>query len=575
MRRLEIAAALLLACSGCRGIGGPIGERRDVAPQHGGTLNLADRSDIRNLDPAIVFDAATTPIEQLLYAPLVDYDRQGRLVALLAERFDLSADGRRVAFKLREGALFHDGDEVTANDVKRSIERALDHDTPCPVPSFYSSIVGYEAFHNGTKDVNGTMSYAPQLEGVVVDGRYALHIDLTEPDATFLPAMSLYTVAPICKSAGSKYAREWGNHACGAGPFRLEEWQVSREITLVRHQGYFEPGLPYVDRIRRLLLMPESTQRFKFEEGDLDHLRQFTVPDLVAYLRDPRWRPFGQWEPAKEIEAIFLNTQMKPFDNVELRRAFASAVNWRDIVSVRPEFTVASQVIPPAVAGYDPSFVGQKFDVVAALEHMKKAGYAYDPETKKGGYPETVTFVGPADSSVTEMIAPMAQQQLARIGIRMDIVQVSYPAHLALIGRRRHVQIGYGGWSMDYPDPSDFFEPIFSSEAIQEEESMNASFYSNPELDALLKKAHRELDQAARLVMYRRCEEIIRDDAPWAIGYHQRWYELVQPYVHGYVVDTKHTEDARYVWLDTSQQRRASRAPRGDRLASIRPWGRR
>ena len=68
------------------------------------------------------------------------------------------------------------------------------------------------------------------------------------------------------------------------------------------------------------------------------------------------------------------------------------------------------------------------------------------------------------------------------------------------------------------------FEPIFSTESIQEEESQNISFYSNPELDALLKKAHRELDPEARLVMYRRCEEIIRDDAPWAIGYHQRWY---------------------------------------------------
>src|SRR5260221_39204 len=180
MRRLRFAAALILASAGCRGIAGPIGQRRDVEPQHGGVLNVADRSDIRNLDPAIVFDAATTPIEQLLYTPLVDYDRQGRLVPLLAERFDLAGDGRRVAFKLREGALFHDGDEVTADDVKRSIERTLDHDTPCPAPSFYSSIVGYEAFHNGVKDEHGAPSYAAHLDGVVIDGRYALHIDLTE-----------------------------------------------------------------------------------------------------------------------------------------------------------------------------------------------------------------------------------------------------------------------------------------------------------------------------------------------------------------------------------------------------------
>src|SRR5882672_7483978 len=148
MRHLALAAALVLACGGCRTIAGPIGQRRDVAPQHGGTLKLGDQGDVRNLDPAIAFDSVATPIEQLLYTPLVDYDRQGHLVPLLAERFDVSADGRRIAFKLREGALFHDGDEVTADDVKRSMERTLDHDTPCPAPSFYSSIVGYEPFHN-------------------------------------------------------------------------------------------------------------------------------------------------------------------------------------------------------------------------------------------------------------------------------------------------------------------------------------------------------------------------------------------------------------------------------------------
>ena len=85
--------------------------------------------------------------------------------------------------------------------------------------------------------------------------------------------LAAYFVAPLCKSAGAKYAREWGNHACGAGPFRLEQWQVSREVVLVRHQGYFEPGLPYLDRIRWQQLVPPTTQRFKFEDGDLDHIR--------------------------------------------------------------------------------------------------------------------------------------------------------------------------------------------------------------------------------------------------------------------------------------------------------------
>jgi ABC-type transport system substrate-binding protein len=576
LRALFAGVAVAASCSACQGIAPPIGERRDIEPERGGTLNMANYTDVRNLDPALAFDAATAPIEQLLYAPLVDYDRSGRIVPLLAERYDVSEDGRRIAFKLREGALFHDGDEVSADDVKRSIERTLHHDTPCPAPSFYASIAGYRAFHDGTKDEHGTLVFAPHLDGVVVDGRYALHFDLSEPDATFLAALTLYFVAPLCKSAGSTYAREWGNHACGAGPFRLVEWQVSRELTFVRHQGYFEHGLPYLDRIRWQQLMPASTQRFKFEDGDLDHLRQFSVADLTFYLKDPRWKPYGQWEPAKEVNAIFLNTQMKPFDNVELRRAFAAAIDWHVVTSVRPEFGVATQVVPPAVPGHDPDFAGQTYDLAAALEHMKNAGYPYDPVSKKGGYPGTVTFKGPAETSITESIAPMVQQQVARIGIKMEIVQVSYPAHLALASRRGNIQLGYGGWSMDYPDASDFFEPNFSSSSIQDEEAQNYSFYSNAELDGLLERAHHELDPAARRSMYRRCEEIVRDDVPWAIGYNQRWYEIVQPYVHGFVTDAKHTEDVRFVWIDSPQRKHAARRSlTRDALALIRPWGRR
>jgi peptide/nickel transport system substrate-binding protein len=496
---------------------------------------------------------------------------------MLAERYDVSADGRRYSFKLHEGVLFHDGEELTADDVKRSIERALDPDTPCPAPSFYASIAGYEPFHSGSKDDTGKLVFAPHLEGVAVDGRYAMHIDLSQPDATFLPALTLFFLAPVCKSAGTKYIRGWGNHACGAGPFRLAEWQSSREIVLKRHEGYFEPHLPYVDKIRWFLLMPQLTQRFKFEDGALDHVRELKFPDLIHYRTDPQWKPFGQWEPAKSTLGIFLNTQMKPFDNVELRRAFASAIDWREVVSTKPEeLILTNQMVPPAVPGHNPSFEGQKYDVAAALEHMKRAGYAYDPATKSGGYPDKLRFLGPSDSVATEVMATIAQQQVAKVGIRVEIKQLSWPGFLAETTKRQNAQLGYGGWSMDFPDPSDFFEPILSSEAIQEEETQNSAFFSNRAFDELLKKAHSELDSVARAAMYQRCEEIVRDDVPWAIGINQRYYELVQPYVHNYAVDKTHSEDVRYVWLDQAMRKQAAhrRAP-FDALALIRPWGQR
>jgi ABC-type transport system substrate-binding protein len=176
----------------------------------------------------------------------------------------------------------------------------------------------------------------------------------------------------------------------------------------------------------------------------------------------------------------------------------------------------------------------------------------------------------------------------------MRIKQVSYTAFLAETSKRNHAALGYAGWSMDFPDPSDFFEPTLSSDAIQEEETQNRAFFANAEFDALLKRAHRELDPVVRAAMYRRCEEIVRDQAPWAIGFRPRWFEIVQPYVHNYEVDAKHTEDMRAVWIDVAARAEGRRAARPfapgavsigriggafttdrDRLAQIRPWGRR
>ncbi|HMI82992.1 MAG TPA: ABC transporter substrate-binding protein [Polyangiaceae bacterium] len=570
-RRVRALGAMAMVLgTACEGLQGPIGERRDVPPERGGTLELANYSDVRSLDPAVAFDQTSIPFLQLLFTPLVDYAPDGRIVPLLAERVDVASDGLRHSFKLREGVLFHDGQELTADDVKRSIERALDPETPCPSPSFYASIAGYSPFHDGVKDPAGKVAFAPHLAGVVVEGRYALRIDLSEPDATFLPALTLYFLAPVCRSGGSKYARDWNSAPCGSGPFRLQEWSASREITLRRHDGYFDPGLPYLDGIRWSLLVRPLTQRFKFEKGELDHLRQLHANDLRAYRGDPRWQPFAQWEPAKGTEAVFLNTQMPPFDKVELRRAFAAAVDWKRVVAAQPDAVAATQMLPPAVAGHDPGFVGQTYDREKALAHMRRAGYPFDPATGRGGYPEPVTFVAPTDTAMVENFAPILQQQLAKIGIRMRIKQVSYPAYLAETSRRNRVALGYGGWSMDFPDASDFFEPTLSSDAIQEEETQNRAFFADSEFDALLKRAHHELDPLARAAMYRRCEEIVRDQVPWAIGFHQRWYELVQPYVHGYAVDAKHTEDMRAVWIDAG-----ARTSGRDLLAVMRPWGRR
>jgi ABC-type transport system substrate-binding protein len=120
--------------------------------------------------------------------------------------------------------------------------------------------------------------------------------------------------------------------------------------------------------------------------------------------------------------------------------------------------------------------------------------------------------------------------------------------------------MGGHGWVADFDDPSDFFEPLFSSSSIQDEESSNTSFYSNPLLDDTLALARRELDPAKRKSLYKRAEEIVRDDAPWAFVYGYRYYDVWQPYLHGYRPHPHHFQDLARSWFDVEQRNRARHA---------------
>jgi ABC-type transport system substrate-binding protein len=164
---------------------------------------------------------------------------------------------------------------------------------------------------------------------------------------------------------------------------------------------------------------------------------------------------------------------------------------------------------------------------------MRRAGWPFDEATRRGGYPRTLSYLANADS-FDAAAAQLVQQQLARIGVRIELRLVSFPTFLALTGRPGHVALGSAAWSADFLDPSDFFEPTLSTAAIQEEESQNASFFSSPELDALLARGRATTDERARSAIYRRAEEIVRDEAPWAIGYDFRYWQVSQPWLHGF-----------------------------------------
>ncbi|HEU4533979.1 MAG TPA: ABC transporter substrate-binding protein, partial [Polyangiaceae bacterium] len=361
-----LVAAALAACT--PSVEPPIGRAAPAGaePERGGWLRLATLSDVRTLDPAVTFDEVTAPLLALVFATLVEPDESGGGFAPgLAESWQASPDGLRYRFRLRQGARFHDGAEVRAADVKRSLERALHPDTPCPVRSFYERIAGFADF--GARR-------APGLAGLRVEGDYDLAIDLSEPDATLLAVLALPVAAPVCASAGATFDRRFAAEACGAGPFRLAAWQPGHRVRFERFGGYFRPGLPYLDGVEWSLLVPSFTQRLRFERGELDLVRELPEADGRIFRLDPRWRGQGAWEAGRTVKGIFLNVESEPFRSAPLRRAAAAAVDRAALASLRPDMIrPAAGLLPPALPGHGGP-PAQRFDYAAALEHMREAG---------------------------------------------------------------------------------------------------------------------------------------------------------------------------------------------------------
>ncbi len=529
---------------GCRlGLSAPMAsEHGDDAPPHrGGILRLAEIGDVRNLDPAGPVDGVSLQPVHLIFAGLVDFDEHAKIVPDLAESWDLRDQGRTYRFVLRPGTVMHDGQELTAEDVKRSVERALHPSAPNPSASLFDGIVGFDAF---------TAGQAPHIEGVGVEGRYVVRFQLKDPDATFLALVAMSALRPVCKTGGWRSSDAW--IPCGAGPFRLQRggWARGTSLRLERHEAYFRPGLPLLDGIEWTFNMQVLAQRLRFEAGDLDLVRDLSQADQRRFSADPRWEPFGHADADTTVYGESMNTRMPPFDNIEVRRAVASGINREHYRLLKPaSMTVMTQLIPPGIPGYDPSVEGQHYDYGAALEHMRKAGYPYDPATGHGGWPLPIEY--PLyDQGLPVFTAQLLQQDLAKIGLRIELKLVSWEAFVALQERPSGAALSLGNWAMDYPDPSSFFDPLFTARAIGPEGSHNTAFYSNPQFDDLVSQAHREGREDQRRALYARANAILCDEAPWAFTFSHHFYTLHQPYVRGGVIHPVWRVDATRTWLD-------------------------
>lgn len=548
------ASAPLSACGDPRG-GPRFSGAGHETPQRGGTFVFHHESDVRGFDPHVSFDELSNIGIKLMFDGLLDYDEEMRLVPSLAEALpEVSDGGRTFTFRLREGVRFHNGRTLTAEDVRWSVERMLHPDTGSPGVPYFMRLVGLDAY---------TARRAPHVEGIEVRDARTIVFRLVEPDQTFLNAIAMPFAHPVPRENYEAHPRDVARFPVGTGPYELESWEPGIRVVFRRNRRYWRPGRPYVDRMIFELNLQREAAFMRFLAGDLDHVHRLTPADRQFLRTSAAWAPYREMRADGDLWGVILNTQMAPFDDVHIRRAVAFAIDrerWRTVRN--HALAVVGQALPEGFAGHDPELPErQTFDLARAREEMRLAGH---PD----GLREPVTvWIG--EGATGKVYGELIQNDLGRIGIRVELKPVAFPVYLRETGRERTAQALYGGWSMDFPDPATFMDPLFHSRAATATDAQNKSFYRNPELDALLDRARSEIDRERRVAAYREANRIVTRDAPWAFVSSSIRLEAWQPYVRGYRIHLVWSECFRDVWLDLPRKRVAARYTRRGRLAGL------
>lgn len=516
----------------------PPNEARVAAPTRGGTLHLATFANVATLDSALAYDEVSVAIGRHVFGRLLTFDAAGKIVPDLAESYRWSTDHRSLTLLLRPDLTFQDGARLEARDVKRSIERAFGPKSACPEASQYAALRGFAAFRSGE---------ARELEGVRVISDRAIEFDLDHPNAVFPSLLTLGFVAPVCPSSAPVPEARSTQSPCGAGPFRVASFEPEERVLLARSDRYYVPGYPLLDAIDWRMNVRATSQRYAFERGKLDFVRDLSAADTGLYASDPRWARQRAWVASTRTYAVFLNTELPPFDDVDVRRAVSLALDPSVLEQVRPGEREADRVVPPALPSASVAGPLRHHDLAAARAAMAKAGYPYDPRTGEGGYPEVIDYLTMAES-FEQQAAEVYQQQLAEIGLRVRLDLVNYQTYAARVSRRGTVKMGWAAWAADFPDPSNFFDPMLTSRSIGDT-SENLSFFSNAELDRIVAEAERETREAERLSLFARAERIVADEAPWIPTHASRALEVWQPRLRGYVPNALSPLDFSATWL--------------------------
>ena len=453
-------------------------------PKPGGVLymSLAD-DDVQNFDPIVPTDNMSIWTMLLIYDQLIRVAADGTsLEPGLAESWEKSEDGLTYTFHLRD-AKFHDGTPATSADVVYCLDRVVNGESS-QWAFLFSAVDSVEAPDDKTVVVHLKQVWVP-----------------------FESDLALFGASIIPKAAHEAQGDALFQAPIGSGPFKFDSWDKGTSIRLVKNPDYWEAGKPYLDELNFEVLTDANARMLQFQGGDLDIATDVPFSQLDALRNNPDVTLLT--DAVARFDYIGMNTSREPWNDKTLRQAINYAIDKDSIIqNVLFGAGQMANTCLPLMYGHADSVVGYPYDVDKAKELVAQSAHA-------NGFTGTI-ITNPGDP-VGNQVAQLVVANLTEIGGDITIEQLEPGISRQRVRVDHDFDMQKGYYTTDIIDPDELM-----SFAVQSDGGTFAiyTFYENPDVDALIKGAQAEQDEAKRLDMYAQVQQMHSDDAPMIFLYY-------------------------------------------------------
>ena len=483
MRRkslLTMAAVVMLAAAvtGCGGSGKKAAGSGQSASQASDSVVFALNAEPTSLDPQVASERITwVPVAQL-YDRLVQEDENGEIQPAIAESWEASEDGTSLTFQIRKGVKFHDGSEMTVEDVAYSINRTI-NDYPSKL--FSSAMENME----------------------IVDDTH-VKLNLKYPFKPAINCLNHVTFGIVPKAVVEKDPEGFSRNPVGSGPFKFKEWTSGDHVTLERFDEYWR-GPAAIQQITFKTITDTSSSVLALEKGEIDVM--MTIPESYRkhLMEETPGVNFYETEGAS-IYILTFNNEKGTFTDHNLRMAVAYAINRDEIIAGALEGNGKPLYAPMAsfAFGYPDlnNFPVIEQDLEKSKEYLAKAGKP-DGFTVKLKCTEAANYTKPAE---------IIQAQLSQVGINVEIETMERGTYLQEVYRNCDYEMSIWSMTSDYPDgDSPSYARLHGS---MKGNTNNYVLVDIPELNEALDTGRTSMDDQERKDAYLKVSEIVRDEAP-------------------------------------------------------------